>query len=148
MKHLILFLILSTFSISAFAQFPLGSDINEIKAYFDNNVPYASAQTFKTSNGTNALCFTKVRVVGDYTFFFDFNGLCTSYIVTYDEKELPEVTRLFDKKYCRTQMDKWTAEDDAFDIKLVLPKKGENFISLVYKPMPADTYSSSALASN
>ncbi|MGZ3751799.1 MAG: hypothetical protein ACXVAU_11015, partial [Mucilaginibacter sp.] len=86
MKHLVLFLVFAAISVSAFAQFPLGSDRNEIKAYFDKNVSYASVGEFKTDDGTDALCFTKVKVVGDYTFYFDNNGLCTSYVVTYDEK--------------------------------------------------------------
>ena len=149
MKHIILFLILATFSLSAFAQFPLGADKEEIKAYFGDNISYATVQDYKTANGTEALCFTKVRVVGDYTFYFDNTGLCSSYVVTYDRNDLNEVTAIFDKNYCRTQMDKWTAEDNSFDIKLVLPKTGQNFISLVYKPKPVDvSFSANTLASN
>ena len=148
MKHLVLFLLLTIFSIPVFAQFPLGSNMKDIKAYFDKKVPYASAQVFKVEDGTRAICFTKVRVVGDYTFYFDINGTCTSYVVTYDEKDLPALTKVFDANYCKLNDTRWTTEDNSYEIKLIRPKNGENFISLVYKPLRGNSYASMAIASN
>ncbi|MDB5134494.1 MAG: hypothetical protein JWP37_1097 [Mucilaginibacter sp.] len=148
MKHIILFLFLITFSISAFAQFPLGSDRGQIKAYFAENIPYASVQQFKAENGANGLCFTKVKVVGDYTFYFDYYGKCSSYVVTYDNSELPEVITRFDSEFCREEMARWSAHDKTFDVTLVRPTNGENFFSMIYKPASASMLPTNALAAN
>jgi hypothetical protein len=143
-----MFIFLVTCSISAFAQFPLGSDINKIKSYFAENISYASVQEFKTENDIDAICFTKVKVVGDYTFYFDQNGLCSSYVVTYDRKELRDLIHRFDNKFCRLLATKWVAEDGTFDASVMLPKSGENFFSVVYRPLPPVAFKSNTLASN
>jgi hypothetical protein len=148
MKRLFLFFLLITCSVSAFAQFPLGSDMPKIKAYFAETVPYATVQEFKTESGTDAICFTKVKVVGDYTFYFDLNGLCTSYIVTYDRKELPDLKHRFDNQFCRMFKTKWVSEDSSFDVTLIPPKAGENYFSIVYKPVEPVDVQSNTLASN
>jgi len=148
MKQLLLIASLVICSISAFAQFPLGSDRAKIKAYFAANVPYATVQEFKTGNGNTALCFTKVKVVGDYTFYFDYAGLCSSYIVTYDKSELADVTKRFDNQFCHVKNTKWESEDSTFDVIMVPPKKGENFFSIVYQPLRSFTFPSNSFASN
>lgn len=146
-KQGILLFLCIIFSIPALAQFPLGSRVEKIKAYFADNIPYAAVQEFKTPDGINALCFTKVKVVGDYTFYFDANGNCSSYIVTYDNEELPDLIRRFDLKFCRIHATEWAADDSSFDVTLLSPKPGENFFSIVYQPMHKDKFASS-LASN
>lgn len=134
MKQLFILILLTTFSIPVFAQFPLGSKLTDIKAYFDESIPYASLQEFKTTTGTNAVCFTKVKVVGDYTFYFNSDGNCSSYVVTYDRNELGELMNRFDSRFCRIQQTKWEAGDETFDVTLVPAKPGENYFSIVYKP--------------
>lgn len=149
MKPILLLLFFTILSVSAFAQFPLGSNINKIKAYFAENVPYASVQEFKAENGSNAVCFTKVKVVGDYTFYFDNNGLCNFYIVTYDRKDLKEVVYRFDNKFCKLFSNKWESAEGSYGVTLVPSKTGENFFSVIYKPMPATLMTgTNALASN
>ena len=147
MKRLILLITLSVLSVSAFAQFPLGATKEEIKSYFGENVSYANVQEFKTANGSEALCFTKVRIIGDYTFLFNFDGVCTSYVETYDKKDMSEVVWRFDRKFCRLGTTIWGDEDNSYNVTLVAnPKKGANFISIIYKPVtPAST---NTLASN
>jgi hypothetical protein len=136
MKRLFLLISLVTLSVSAFAQFPLGGEINKIKAYFAENVPYASVLEFKTEDGSNAICFTKVKEVGDYTFYFDHNGLCDFYIVTYDRKDLKDVISRFDGKFCKLFSNKWESAEGSFGVTLVPSKTGENFFSVIYKPKP------------
>ena len=148
MKRSIILLFLVICSVSAFAQFPLGSTKNDIKAYFDQNVSYSRVDEFKVDNSTNAICFTKTKVVGDYTFFFDFTGLCTSYIVTYDKNELPALEKRFDNQFCRVQKNEWEAEDGTFDATLMRPKNGENYFSIIYKPVIGDILPANTLASN
>jgi hypothetical protein len=149
MKQLIfLFFFLATFSVSAFAQFPLGSEMSKIKAYFADNIPYASVQEFNTEDGTKAICFTKVKVVGDYTFYFDYYGKCSSYVVTYDRSELPDLTRRFDAKFCIEYNTKWIAEDNSFDITLIPSKTGENFFSIVYRGRMTGRFTINTLAFN
>jgi hypothetical protein len=149
MKQLILlFFFLVTFSVPAFAQFPLGSERSKIKSYFADNIPYASVQDFKTEDGRNAMCFTKVKVVGDYTFYFDGYGKCSSYVVTYDRNELPDLIRRFDARFCRGYITKWIAEDNSFDITLIPSKPGENFFSIVYRPLITGTFTTNTLVSN
>lgn len=148
MKQLILLFLFTTLSVSAFAQFPLGSKVDNIKAYFAQNIPYASIQEFKTKEGVSAICFTKVKVVGDYTFYFDNNGNCSSYIVTYDNNELTDVQMRFDVKFCRMQETKWEDAHDAFDVTLIPSKEGENYFSIIYKPTNTGTILSSSFAAN
>ena len=148
MKNLILFLFLTVSSVSAFAQFPLGADSHTIKAYFAENVPYALVQDYKTENGAKAICFTKVRVLGDYNFYFDNNDKCTSYVVTYDKNELYDLVDRFNGKFCKVRSTKWVSEDSSYEVTLVPSKGGENFFSIVYKPMPLSELLSLTLASN
>lgn len=148
MKQLFLFLFFAISSVPAFAQFPLGSNAESIKVYFDDNIPYASLQTFKTREGVNALCFTKVKVVGDYTFYLDESGNCSSYVVTYDVDELPELNARFDKEFCRLRETKWQAEDQTFNVTLIPAKDGENFFSILYTPARRSVTSANTLASN
>ncbi len=134
MKQLIIIALFSALSFPAFAQFPLGANKENITLYFALNVQYASAQEFKTNNGEEALCFTKVRVVGDYTFFFNKEEVCTSYTETYDTNQINDVMWRLDRKFCRISDTEWTDEDGNFKITLLLhPKKGANFISVIYK---------------
>jgi hypothetical protein len=150
MKRFILIAALSIVSLSAFAQFPLGASKGEIKNYFDQNVSYANIQEYKTKNGGEAVNFTKVRVVGDYTFYFNDQDVCISYVETYDKNQTDEVIWRFDRKFCRLASDVWGSEDESFNVTMVKnPKKGANFISIVYSPVvSADLKPGSALASN
>lgn len=150
MKRLILIAVLSIASLSAFAQFPLGASKDQIKNYFDQNVSYANIQEFKTAKGGEALNFTKVRIVGDYTFYFNDQDVCTSYVETYDKDQTDEVIWRFDRKFCRLASNIWAAEDESFNITMIKnPKKGANYISIVYRPVVnADLKPGSSLASN
>jgi hypothetical protein len=148
MKNLILILVLTVSSVAAFAQFPLGADSGTIKAYFAQNVPYASAQDFKAEDGAKAICFTKVRVLGDYTFYFDNNEICTSYIVTYDKHELGDVTGRFDGKFCKVCPARWVSEDGSYEVTLIPSKGAENYFSIVYKPIHPSELLPLTLASN
>jgi len=148
MKHAFLSLLLFVSAGSAFAQFPLGFSEKKIKSYFDQNISYASAVDFKTANGTSAVCFTKVKVVGDYTFFFNASGICTSYIVTYDKNELKDFVTRLDYNYCRIQSQKWEAEDSTFQVSVSTPKPGENYFSVTYQPVIPGNSSDGVLAAN
>lgn len=149
MKRLILFAALSIVSLSAFAQFPLGASKEEIKDYFGQHVSYANVQEYKTKSG-EALNFTKVRVVGDYTFNFNEKDECISYVETYDKKDVDEVVWRFDRKFCRLASNIWGAEDESFNVTLVEnPKKGANYISIVYRPVvKTDLQQGTTLAAN
>ena len=148
MKHIILTIVLAAFSLSAFAQFPLGTTKEKIVAYFGEHIRYACAQEFKTDDGIPAICFTKVRVVGDYTFYFDKYDVCTSYTITYDKKELNDLVTSFDKQFCREEMAKWTAHNNKVVVTLLPFTKGANFFSIVYKPAAPSAYEDNTLASN
>ena len=148
MKHLLLSLFLLTFSVTAFAQFPLGSNKGEIKSFFAENIQYASVQEFNTDNGTPALCFTKSWALGDYTFYFDSFGVCTSYVVTYDKKELAETIQRFDTEFCRLQATKWADEDNTFEMTLQAPLGSQNYFSIVYKPQLPGIAANNTFASN
>ncbi|MBS1525765.1 MAG: hypothetical protein JST19_08960 [Bacteroidetes bacterium] len=150
MKHLFLFLFLATASLSAFAQFPLGSNESDIRAYFDKNVPYAQAIDFTTKQGINGICFSKVKVIGDYTFYFDENGNCDYYVITYDVADLQGVVKRLDSEYCVMKETSWESEDKTCDIALVMPKGAENYFSVIYfKPVaPGQTSPLNRLASN
>jgi hypothetical protein len=145
MKGLPMLLLLTILSVSAFAQFPLGSTMPKVKAYFYRNVPYSFVQEFKAENGDTAICFTKVKVLGDFTFYFDHNGVCTYYVVTYGKQEQPEVVHLLDHKYCKTESAKWISEEGKFDVILLPPTPGANYFSIVYKSDPSVSIQESTL---
>lgn len=134
-------------SLSAAAQFPLGSTMPEIKAYVDSNVPYATAQEFQAKSGDSAICFTKVKVVGDFTFYFDHNGVCSSYVVTSDKREAGDVVYMLDHKYCKLESTRWVSETGTFDAVLLPAKAGANYISIVYTAISA-TPRANILAAN
>ncbi len=150
MKRLVLIAALILASVSAFAQFPLGASKDEIKTYFGQHVSYANVQEYKTAKGGEALNFTKVRVVGDYTFYFNDQDVCTSYIETYDKNDTEDVIWRLDRKFCRLSTEVWGSEDETFNVTLITkPKKGANFISIVYKAAPAvNTTNGTVLAAN
>jgi len=148
MRRLLFIFLLAICSHSAFAQFPLGSNATQIKAYFDTNIAYLNEQDFKTENGTPAMCFRKVKEVGDYVFYFDSNGNCFTYTVTYDKNELPDLVSRFDNRFVKIYSTKWTAQDNSFDVTLVPPKPGENYFSIVYRPLDASNSTTNILASN
>lgn len=148
MKSLPILLLLIVLSVTASAQFPLGSTIPKIKAYFDKNIPYASVQEFSAEPGDTAICFTKVKVVGDFTFYFDHDGLCTSYIVTYDKQDQDELVYMLDHNYCHLENTKWASEEGKFDAVLLPAAKAANYVSIVYKPKAMPNYMQNTLASN
>lgn len=149
MKRLILIFIFSVFSVAAFAQFPLGASKDNITSYFAGNVQYASFQEFKTKNGNEALNYTKTRVLGDYTFYFNEDGNCNCYSETYDQKQLDEIIWRMDRKFCRLSATEWSDEDNSFHLILNLhPRKGANFVSITYKPVEQPVVSTSTLAAN
>lgn len=148
MKSLPILLLFLFLSVSASAQFPLGSTMPKIKAYFYKHVPYSFVQEFKAENGDTAICFTKVKVVGDFTFYFDHNGMCTYYVVTYSKQEQNEVVNLLDHKYCRLESTKWVSDEGKFDAILLPPTPGANYFSIVYKPDPSIGFQENTLVSN
>jgi hypothetical protein len=149
MKRLNLITVLLFFSASAFAQFPLGASEGDIADYFAGNVQYASFQQFKADNGNDAFCYTKTRILGDYTFYFDHDGICKTYIETFDRKQLDELTWRYDRKFCRVSACEWLDEDHAVHITLSLhPKKGANYISLTYSPAAFTPININTLAVN
>ena len=105
-------------------------------------------KVLEADNGDDAICFTKVKVVGDYTFYFDKKGECSSYVVTYDKAEWRTLAHRFDNKFCRMGDTKWIAEDGTFDVSVILPQPGENFFSILYKPLAPTVLQSNTLASN
>ena len=149
MKRLSILLLAIAFSAPVFAQFPLGSNASEIKTYFAVNIPYSSLQEYKTLTEGDVLCFTKTRVVGDYTFYFNKSGSCTSYIVTYDAKELNNVIKRFDNKFCKLHDAEWESEEGDYTVAITPPNPGANYFSVTYKPLPGIvSYQYNTLASN
>lgn len=138
------------FSAAAFAQFPLGASKDNIAQYFEANVQYASFQEFKAKDGSDALCYTKTRVLGDYTFYFNADGTCSNYTETYDKQQLNEIIWRMDRRFCRISATEWSDEDNSFRVKLNLhPRKGANFVSITYKLLePHPVLNSSTLAVN
>lgn len=132
MKRLIIFLLLATCSASAFAQFPLGGKEKDIRAYFNKNVAYASAKNFKTDNGTNGVRFLKPHGIGDYTFYFDSNGYCTSYVVTYGNRELDNVVDRLNATFRPVNSATWTSDSQDTDVTVVPPRDTDNYFSVVY----------------
>jgi hypothetical protein len=134
MKTFTALVILLGFSSMAFAQFPLGASKENISEYFESSVQYASFQHFRTKDGNDALCYTKTSVLGDYTFYFDKDGLCNTYTETYDKRQLDDIIWRMDRRFCRLSAREWLDEDNSFRVALNLhPSKGANFVSITYK---------------
>jgi|SRR5579863_3559502 len=149
MKQLILVIVLSVLSVKVFAQFPLGSSKESITAYFANNVQYSSFHEFKTTGGNDAMCYIKTRILGDYTFYFNPDGTCGAFIETYDRKQLNEIIWRYDRKFCRISLTEWIDEDNSVRITLLLhPKKGANYVSLIYKQVEHTEVGINTLAVN
>ena len=136
MKRLPILLLFVTLSLSAAAQFPLGSTMPKIKTYFGQNVPYSFVQEFRADNGDTAICYTKSKGIGDFTFYFDNNGICHSYIVTYGREDFREVESLLDHKYCHLDVTRWISEQGKFDVSVSPPETGSNYFSVVYTSDP------------
>ena len=149
MKHLLIFLLLATCSVSAFAQFPLGGKEKEIRAYFNKNIPYASAKDFKSKDNVSGLRFLKTKGLGDYTFYFDSNGSCVSYIVTYGNYEFNKILNRLNATFKPLDGSTWTSENEETNITVVPPKENENSFSVVYLQSAGNSQNSSlTLASN
>jgi hypothetical protein len=134
MKSFTLSIFFLVFSTAAFAQFPLGANKDNIYQFFERSVQFASFQEFKTKDGNEAVCYTKTRVLGDYTFYFDQEGNCGTYTETYDKRQLKDVIWRMDRRFCRISDKEWRDEDNLFHVTLNLrPLKGANFISVTYK---------------
>ena len=136
MKNVPVLLLFIILSVPAFAQFPLGSTMPKIKAYFDQHVPYSFIQEFRAENGDTAICFTKSKAIGDFTFYFDHNDICKSYRVTYGKEDLREVKAMLDHKYCHLQATRWISEEGKFDVDVLPPAAGANYFSVVYTTDP------------
>lgn len=132
MKRLPILLFFVTLSLTAAAQFPLGSTMPKIKAYFNEHVPYSFVQEFRAENGDTAICFTKSKVIGDFTFYFDHNGICRSYVVTYGKEDLHKVESILDYKYCHLEGTRWISEEGKFDVDVIPPATGANYFSVIY----------------
>jgi len=132
MKRLPILLLFVILSLSAAAQFPLGSTMPKIKTYFSQNVPYSFVQEFTAENGDTAICFTKSKGIGDFTFYFDNNGICQCYVVTYGKEDFHSVESLLDHKYCRLEQARWISEEGKFDVDVLPPEAGANYFSLIY----------------
>jgi hypothetical protein len=130
---LILPVLLTICSSAAMAQFPLKASRRTIKNYFDEHVPYASQREFNTQEGIKALCFTKVKVIGDYTFHFNQTDECDFYIETYDKKEANRVTSYLNKILCPLTSSTWCDEDNLFTVTLMPDIEGTNYIALMYR---------------
>jgi hypothetical protein len=132
MKCLPILLLFTTLSLSAAAQFPLGSTMPKIKTYFSEHVPYSFVQEFRADNGNTAICFTKTKAIGDFTFYFEHTGLCTSYIVTYGKEDFNQIESLLDHKYCHLETTRWISEEGKFDVDILPPATSANYFSVIY----------------
>jgi hypothetical protein len=149
MKRAALIIVLLVLSVTGFAQFPLGAGKEDIEAYFAGNVQFASFQEFRTKSGSDAFCYTKTRVLGDYTFYFNQDGTCNTYTETFDKRQLDELTWRYDRKFCRVSATEWVDEDNCVYITLLLhPKKGANYMSLTYRLIDPQKLGTNALAVN
>jgi outer membrane lipoprotein-sorting protein len=149
MKGLTALFIFLGISSMAFAQFPLGANQENISQYFESAIQYSSYQHFKTKEGSEAMCYTKTRVLGDYTFYFDKDGLCNTYTETYDKQQLDDVVWRMDRRFCRLSANEWSDEDGSFHVTLNLhPSKGANFVSITYKLMDDVKINAGTLAIN
>ena len=136
MKRLPILLLFIILSLTAAAQFPLGSTMPKIKTYFSEHIPYSFVQEFRAENGDTAICFTKSRVIGDFTFYFDHNGICRSYVVTYGKEDLRKVEAILDDKYCHLEGKRWISEEGKFDVDVLPPATGSNYFSVTYTSDP------------
>jgi len=149
MKRLTLIIVLLVLSLTGFAQFPLGASKENITTYFADNIQFASFQEFKTKSGSDAFCYTKTRVLGDYTFYFNQDGTCNSFTETFDRKQLDELTWRYDRKFCRISATEWVDEDNSVHITLMPhPKKGANYMSLTYRSVEQAKIDPNTLAVN
>jgi len=139
MKSLPIFFLFIILSLTAAAQFPLGSTIPKIKTYFGEHIPYSFVQEFRAENGDTAICFTKSKAIGDFTFYFDHNGICTSYVVTYGKEDFSEVKSILDHKYCHLETARWISEEGRFDVNVLPPETGSNYFSVIYTTDPLIT---------
>ena len=136
MKALPILLLFVITSLSAAAQFPLGSTMPKIKNYFNDHVPYSFVQEFRADNGDTAICFTKTKIIGDFTFYFDHDGICRYYVVTYGMGDLHKVESLLDNKYCHLEATHWISEEGKFDVNVLPPETGANYFSVIYTTDP------------
>lgn len=150
MKRLPILLLFIILSLSAAAQFPLGSTMPKIKTYFSEHVPYSFVQEFRADNGDLAICFNKSKGIGDFTFYFDNDGLCRSYIVTYGNEDFHEVESLLNQKYCCVETNRWVSEEGKFAVDLSPPETGANYFSVVYTsdPLLGDIRDNTLLSTN
>ena len=132
MKHLVIFLLLAACSASAFAQFPLGGKEKAIRAYFNKHVAYASAENFKTTDGVSGIRFVKPHGIGDYTFFFDSNGSCISYVVTYVNGELDNIVTRLNATFRPVSSETWACDSQATSVTVVPPRDTDNYFRVVY----------------
>jgi hypothetical protein len=150
MKHLIVFLLLATCSASAFAQFPLGGKEKDIKAYFNKHIPYASAKDFKTEDRISGVRFLKARGIGDYTFYFDSDGNCSSYVVTYSNNELDNVVNRLNAAFKPVNSETWVSDKEDTSVTVLPSQDKNNCFSVVYSRSAGNGQDSStiSLASN
>jgi len=149
MKNLCTLIFFLEFSSITFAQFPLGAVKENISGYFESSVQYASFQNFRTKEGNEGLCYTKTGMLGDYTFYFDKDGVCNTYTETYDKRQLDDIIWRMDRMFCRLAAREWRDEDNSFRVTLNLhPSKGANFVSITYKLIEETKVSAGTLAVN
>lgn len=150
MKRAPILLLLIILSLSAAAQFPLGGTMPKIKTYFGQHVPYSFVQEFRANNGDLAICFNKSKGIGDFTFYFDKDGICHSYIVTYGNEDFRELESLLDQKYCHLDATRWVSEEGKFAVYLLPPETGANYFSVVYTsdPLLSDVRDNTLVSTN
>ena len=150
MKRLPILLLFVILSLSAAAQFPLGSTMPKIKTYFSEHVPYSFVQEFRADNGDLAICFNKSKGIGDFTFYFGNDGICQSYVVTYGKEDFHEVETLLDQKYCHVEITRWISEEGKFTVDILSPETGANYFSVIYKsdPLLNDTRDNTLVSTN
>jgi len=108
----------------------------KIKTYFGEHIPYSFVQEFRAENGDTAICFTKSKAIGDFTFYFDHNGICTSYVVTYGKEDFSQIKSLLDHKYCHLEASRWISEEGRFDVDVQPPATRANYFSVTYTTDP------------
>lgn len=150
MKRLPILLLFVVLSLSAAAQFPLGSTMPKIKTYFGEHVPYSFVQEFRADNGDLAICFTKTKTIGDFTFFFDYSGVCHSYVVTYGKEDFREIESLLDHQYCHVETARWISEEGKFAVDILPPETGANYFSVIYTsdPLLSQTHNGALASTN
>jgi len=148
MKRLIFFLLLATYSASAFAQFPLGGKEKDIRAYFNKRVAYSSIENVKTTEGISGVRFHKPKGIGDYTFFFDSNGDCISYVVTYSTREFDDIVDRLNATFKPAGRTTWTSDNNNTRVTVLLPHATDNYFSVVYSGPAGYSQTPVILASN